>query len=68
MRETRDVFRTVAVILLGLFALVIGVPLVLALIGITFHFIFALAVLLIKVAVFLAVGYLVLVAVRAALR
>ena len=71
MREAKDVLRVVGVILLGLFVLVVGIPLVMAAAGITLGFIgflFDLAVMLIKVAVVLAIGYLVLVGIRALLR
>lgn len=71
MREAKDVLRVVGVILLGLFVLVVGIPLVMAAAGITLGiigFLFDLAVMLIKVAVFVAIGYLVLVGIRALLR
>lgn len=68
MKQTHDVFRTVGIVFLGLFVLAVGIPLVLApalgLIGFLFH----VAVILIKVAVVLAIGYLILVGVRAFLR
>jgi hypothetical protein len=56
---------------LGLFALVVGIPLVLAAAGITLHifgFVVSLAVGLIKLAVVVAIGYLALVGIRALLR
>ena len=71
MKDARDVFRTVGMILLGLFVFAVGVPLVLKVAGITLGIIGALiglAVLLIKVAVVLAIGYLILVGIRALLR
>lgn len=71
MREAKDVFRIIGIILLGLFVLVVGIPLVFAAAGITLGIIgiiFGLAVLLIKVAVVVAIGYLILVGVRAVLR
>lgn len=71
MKEAKDVMRVAGVILLGLFVLVVGIPLVLAAAGITLHlvgFVFGLAVALIKLAVLIAVVYLVLVGVRALLR
>jgi hypothetical protein len=71
MKETKDVLRIVGIILLGLFVLVVGIPLVLAAAGITLHIvssIFGLAVWLIKLAVVIAIVYLVLVGVRAMLR
>ena len=60
--------RIVGIILLGLFVLVVGVPLVLMAAGIVVTTVIHLAVLLIKVAVTLAVIYLVLVGVRALLK
>ena len=71
MREAKDVLRVVGVVLLGLFVLVVGIPLVMAAAGITLGiigFLFDLAVMLIKVAVVVAIGYLVLVGIRALLR
>jgi hypothetical protein len=71
MKEAKDVLRIVGIILLGLFVLVVGVPLILAAAGITLHlvgFVFGLAVALIKLAVVVAIVYLVLVGVRALLR
>jgi hypothetical protein len=71
MKNTKDTMRVVGIVLLGLFVLVIGVPLVLAAAGITLSilgFITALAIGLIKVAVVLAIGYLVLVGIRTLLR
>lgn len=71
MREAKDVLRVVGVILLGLFVLVVGIPLVMAAAGITLGiigFLFDLAVMLIKFAVVVAIGYLVLVGIRALLR
>ena len=71
MKEAKDVLRIVGMILLGVFVFAVGVPLVLKLAGITLGIIGALiglAVLLIKVAVVLAVGYLILVGIRALLR
>lgn len=71
MKETKDFFRIIGIILLGLFVLVVGVPLVLAAAGMTLGFIgfiFGLAVGLIKLAIVVAIIYLVLVGVRAMLR
>lgn len=71
MKETKDVLRIVGIILLSLFVLIVGIPLVLAAAGITLHVIgtvFGLAVWLIKLAVVIAVVYLVLVGVRTMLR
>jgi hypothetical protein len=68
MRDVKDLLRVVGIILLGMFVLAVVVPLVLTAAGIVVGTIVKLAVLLIKLAVFLAVGYLVLVGVRALLR
>jgi hypothetical protein len=71
MKDAKDTLRVAGIILLGLFILVVGVPLVLAAAGITLHIvgvIFSLAVGLIKLAVVIAVGYLLLVGIRAMLR
>ena len=71
MKETKDVLRIVGIVLLALFVLVVGVPLVFAAAGITLSIIgtiLGLAVLLIKIAVVIAIVYLILVGVRAVLR
>jgi len=68
MKDTKEMLRIVGIILLGLFVLVVGVPLVLMAAGIVVSTIIGLAVLLIKVAVTLAIVYLILVGVRALLR
>ncbi len=71
MREAKDVVRIVGMILLGVFVFAVGVPLVFALAGVTLGvigFLIHVAVMLIKLAVVLAVGYLILVGIRALLR
>lgn len=71
MKEAKDLFRIIGIILLGIFVLAVGVPLVLTAAGVTLGlvgFIFGLAVGLIKLAVFIAIIYLILVGVRALLR
>jgi hypothetical protein len=75
MKDTRDVLRIVGMVLLGLFVFIVAVPFVLTLVfkavGVTLTligFLISLAVLLIKVAVVLAIGYLILVGIRALLR
>ena len=71
MAEMKDTMRVVGVVLLGLFVLFVGIPLVLAAAGLTLHlfgFVFSLAVGLIKLAVVVAIGYLALVGIRALLR
>jgi hypothetical protein len=71
MKNAKDTVRVVGIVMLCLFVLVIGVPLVLAAAGITLSilgFVTALAIGLIKLAVVLAIVYLVLVGIRALLR
>ncbi|MDT4897074.1 MAG: hypothetical protein QOH25_2151 [Acidobacteriota bacterium] len=71
MKNAKDTVRVVGIVMLCLFVLVVGVPLVLAAAGITLSilgFVTALAIGLIKLAVVLAIVYLVLVGVRALLR
>jgi hypothetical protein len=75
MKDAKDVLRIVGMILLGLFVFIVAVPFVLTLVfnavGITLSiisFLISLAVLLIKVVVVLAIGYLILVGIRALLR
>lgn len=68
MKNAKDMGKVVGIVLLCLFVLVIGVPLLLTAVGITLGFITALAIGLIKLAVVLAIAYLVLVGIRALLR
>ena len=71
MSDAKDVLRVGGMILLGIFVLAVGVPLVLAAAGVTLGiigFLFHVAVIVIKVAVLIAIGYLILVGVRAMLR
>jgi uncharacterized membrane protein len=71
MKEAKDVLRIVGVIFLSLFVIVVGGHLLMAAIGVTLGiagFVFGLAVLLIKLAVGIAVVYLILVGIRALLR
>ena len=71
MSEAKDVFRVVGMVLLGIFVLAVGIPVVLTAAGVTLGiigFLFNVAVVLIKLAVLLAIGYLILVGIRALLR
>ena len=68
MRDAKDFLKNALMILLGLCVLIVAVPLALKVVGIVFVSLITLAVLLIKVAVVLAIGYLLLVGVRALLR
>jgi hypothetical protein len=71
MKETKDVLRVVGIILLALFVLAVGVPLVLAAAGVALGilgFLIGLAVMLIKVAIVVAIVYLIVVGIRAVLK
>ena len=68
MKDTKNVLRIIGMILLGVFVFAVVLPLALKVVGITLGIIIGLAVLLIKVAVTLAIAYLVLVGIRALLR
>ena len=68
MKDSKDMLRIVGIILLGLFVFVVAVPLVFAAAGIVVGTVVSLAILLIKVAVTLAVIYLVLAGIRAVLK
>lgn len=71
MRDATDILRIVGIILLGIFVFAVGVPIVLTAAGITLgilKILFGIAVLVIKLAVIMAIGYLILVGVRAVLR
>ena len=71
MKEAKDVLRIVGVVLLALFVLAVGVPLVFAAAGVALGilgFLVGLAVLLIKVAIAVAIVYLIVVGIRAVLR
>jgi hypothetical protein len=71
MREATDVLRIVGIILLGIFVLALGIPLVLTAAGIALgvvSILFSIAVGVIKLSIVLAIGYLILVGIRAVLR
>ena len=68
MKDAKNILRIVGMILLGIFVFAVVLPLALKVVGITLGIIIGLAVLLIKVAVTLAILYLVLVGIRALLR
>jgi len=68
MKETTDVLKIVGMVLLALFVLAVGVPLVLALAGVVLGFLVTLAVWVIKIAIVMAVIYLIVVAIRAVLK
>lgn len=68
MKEAKDVLRIVGVVVLGLVVLVVVGPVVMAAAGFALGFLFHLAVWVIKIAVVVAVGYLILVGIRSLLR
>ena len=68
MKDGKNVLRIIGMILLGVVVFFVALPVALKLVGITLGIIIWFAVLLIKVAVTLAIGYLVLVGIRALLR
>ena len=71
MKEATDVVKIVGMVLLALFVLAVGVPLVLAAAGVALGIIGALvglAIALIKIAIVIAVIYLIVVGVRAVLK
>ena len=71
MKEAKDVLRVVGIVLLALFVLAVGVPLVLAAAGVAvgiLGFLIGLAVTLIKLAVVVAIIYLIIVGIRAVLK
>ncbi|MGH9881811.1 MAG: hypothetical protein ACRD6N_10275 [Pyrinomonadaceae bacterium] len=71
MSDAKNVLRVVGMILLGIFVFAVGVPIVLTAAGVTLGILkvlFGIAIMLIKLAVIIAVGYLILVGIRALLR
>ena len=68
MKDSKDILRIVAMVLLGLFALTVVLPLVLSAVGIVVGTVTFIAIKLIKLAVVLAVIYLILAGVRALLK
>jgi hypothetical protein len=71
MREATNILKIIGLVFLTVFVVVVGGRLLMAAIGITLGIaglIFTLAVFLIKLAVVIAIGYLILVGVRAVLR
>ena len=71
MKEAKDILRIAGLVFLTIFVIVVGGHLLMAAIGVTLgiaSLVFALAVFLIKVAIGIAVIYLILVGMRALLR
>jgi hypothetical protein len=63
-----DALKVFGIFLLGLFVLVVALPLIGAALGLVFATAIGIAILLIKVAVVLAIGYLALAGLRALMR
>jgi hypothetical protein len=71
MKEATDVLKIVGIVLLALFVLAVGVPVVLAAAGVALGvlgLLVGLAIALIKIAIVVAVIYLIVVGIRAVLR
>jgi hypothetical protein len=71
MKDATDVIRIVGMVLLAIFVIAVGIPIVLTAAGITLGIIkilFGIAVMVIKLAIVVAIGYLILVGIRALLR
>lgn len=71
MKEATDILRVVGIILLAVFVIAVGIPIVLTAAGLTLGLIkilFGIAVFVIKLAVVIAVAYLILVGIRAVLK
>ena len=71
MKEAKDILRIVGMVLLVLFVLAVGIPLVLAAAGVALGvigFLIGLAVAVIKIAIVVAIIYLIIVGIRAVLR
>jgi len=71
MKEATDVLKIVGIVLLALFVLAVGVPVVLAAAGVALGLLGALiglAIVLIKIAIVVAIIYLIVVGIRAVLR
>jgi hypothetical protein len=71
MKDATDVIRIIGMILLAIFVIAVGIPIVLTAAGITLGIIkilFGIAVMVIKLAIVVAIGYLILVGIRAILR
>ena len=68
MKEASDVLKTVGIVLLALFVLLVALPFVFTLLHIAVGFLVVLAISLIKVAIVVAIVYLIVVGIRAVLR
>jgi hypothetical protein len=71
MKEATDVLKIVGIVLLALFVLAVGVPLVLTAAGVALGvlgLLIGLAIALIKIAIVVAIVYLIVVGIRAVLR
>ncbi|MDX6303390.1 MAG: hypothetical protein QOI77_359 [Blastocatellia bacterium] len=68
MKEATDVLKIVGIVLLALFVLAVALPFVFTLLHIAVGFLVVLAITLIRVAIVVAVIYLIVVGIRAVLR
>ena len=68
MKEAADVLKKVLIVLLALFVLAVALPFVFSLLHIAVGFLVVLAITLIRVAVVVAIIYLIVVGIRAVLR
>ena len=68
MKEATDVLKIVGIVLLALFVLAVALPFVFALLHIAVGFLVVLAIFLIRVAIAIAIIYLLVVGIRALLR
>ena len=68
MKEATDVLKIVGIVLLALFVLAVALPFVFTLLHIAVGFLVVLAISLIRVAIVVAVIYLIVVGIRALLR
>jgi hypothetical protein len=68
MKEATDVLKIVGIVLLALFVLAVALPFVFTLLHIAVGFLVVLAITLIRVAIVVAIIYLIVVGIRAVLR
>jgi hypothetical protein len=68
MKEATDVLKIVGIVLLALFVLLVALPFVFTLLHIAVGFLVVLAIALIKIAIVVAIIYLIVVGIRAVLR
>ena len=68
MKEATDVLKIVGIVLLALFVLAVALPFVFTLLHVAVGFLVVLAITLIRVAIVVAIIYLIVVGIRALLR